>query len=49
MTVFPVTGESRARTNSIQLVEKEIHGGNLAVAGNDEISTGVSRRFARTA
>jgi hypothetical protein len=29
-----------------QLVEKEIHGGNSAIAGNDEISPGLSRRFA---
>ena len=36
-------------SNSGQLVEKEINSGNPAVPGNDEISTGVSRRFSRTA
>src|SRR5215470_766809 len=38
-----------AESSSGQLVEKEIKSGNLAVAGNDEISPGVSRRLTRAA
>src|SRR6266853_2498569 len=35
--------------DELQLVEKEINGGNPAVPGNNEISTGVGWRFTRTA
>jgi hypothetical protein len=47
--VPPARGNRAPESNSGQLVEKEINSGNPAVPGNDEISTGVSRRFARTA
>jgi hypothetical protein len=33
----------------LQLIEKEINGGNPAVPRDDEISTGVSRRLVRAA
>src|SRR5580704_8559866 len=42
-------GSQRNRQGSGQLVEKEIKGGNPAVAGNDEISPGVSGRLTRAA
>src|ERR1700732_2941880 len=38
-----------AQSSSGQLVEKEIKGGNPTVPGNDEISSGVSRRLATPA
>src|SRR4051812_19731877 len=42
-------GRRTADSSSGYLVEKEIKGGNTAVPGNDEISPGVSWRFARAA
>ncbi len=45
----PARGNRAPESNSGQLVETDINSGNPAVPGNDEISTGVSRRFARTA
>ena len=45
----PLRGSRAPESNSGRLVEKEINSGYPAVPGNDEISTGVSRRFARTA
>src|SRR4030095_6613927 len=38
-----------AVSRSRQLVKEEIDGGDLAVPGDDEIGSGVSRRLARTA
>src|SRR6266576_2139902 len=39
----------RAASRSRQLVKEEIDGGDLAVPGDDEIGSGVSRRLARAA
>src|SRR5437588_6067275 len=38
-----------AKSNSRKLVKEEIDGGDLAVPGDDEIGSGVSRRLARAA
>jgi hypothetical protein len=38
-----------AASRSRKLVKEEINGGNLAVSGDDEIGSGVSRRLGRAA
>ena len=38
-----------ASSRSRKLVKEEINGGNLAVLGDDEIGSGVSRRLGRAA
>src|SRR5260370_34853496 len=45
----PPGGRRAAASSSGELVEKEIHRGNLAVPGNDEIRPGVRWRLTRAA
>src|ERR1700745_2866397 len=48
-SITPFLGGAAAASRSRQLVKEEIDGGDLAVASDHEIGSGVSRRLARAA